>query len=82
MLIAAALTSSTVQPGCAWRISAVMPDVCGAAIEVPDITARSLPLPLATDAIVSPGAVRSGLTAGPRTPRELNVLGASTMDWS
>src|SRR4051794_37741552 len=74
-----ALTSSTDQSGCAWRTSAVMPAVCGAAIDVPESTVRPLPLPRKAEVIVSPGAATSGLSAGPRVPREVNELGGSTI---
>jgi hypothetical protein len=59
-----------------------MPEVCGIAIDVPESTARSLSLPRNADVIVSPGAETFGLTAGPRTPREVNELGLSTIDCS
>src|SRR2546430_10602876 len=61
VLTIAALMSATLQDGCAWRTSAAAPEVCGAAIEVPERIVAPLPVPLAVDEIDTPGAVTSGL---------------------
>ena len=36
-----------------------MPAVCGAAIEVPESTATSLPVPMPAEKMLTPGAVTS-----------------------
>src|SRR3954468_19332069 len=41
--IARAFNCSTVQVGCNWRNRAIMPAICGAAIEVPDIVSDCPP---------------------------------------
>src|SRR5690606_31837031 len=75
VFISAFFTSVAFHPGRVSRTSAVMPAACGEAIDVPDITVAADPPPISAEAIVSPGAARSGLTAGARTPREVNELG-------
>src|SRR6476620_5790570 len=57
----AALTSSTLQLECAPRTSAASPATCGEAIEVPLSAMPSLPVPTATEKVVTPGAATSGL---------------------
>mgnify|MGYP001110805925 CR=1 FL=1 len=52
--------------GWAWTVSAATPATCGAAIEVPDSTVESLPVPTAADEIETPGAATSGLS--PESP--------------
>ena len=52
---------------------------CGAAIDVPLIESRPLPVPRAVDTIVSPGAAMSGLTPGLRVSREVNPDGVSVI---
>jgi len=44
-------------------VSAATPDVCGAAIDVPDRTAAPLPVPMPVDRMLTPGAVTSGFSA-------------------
>ena len=60
--------------GCACFTSAATPAVVGAAIEVPDMVAERLPVPIPTEAIPTPGPVRSGLSQlsperGPNEPK-------------
>ena len=71
----AALTSSVVQSGWAWRTSAAMPATCGDAIEVPESTYPRFPVPEAVDRMLTPGAAMSGLSAlSPvRGPPELKL---------
>ncbi len=59
----AAFTCSGVQDGCAWSTSAAVPDVIGHDIEVPDMRVPSLPVPIAVDCTLTPGAVTSGFGA-------------------
>src|SRR6185369_7995076 len=70
----AALMSCALHVGCAWRVSAADPATCGEAIEVPEMISPPLPVPLAVDSTLTPGAVRSGLSAlsPERGPPELN----------
>jgi hypothetical protein len=57
-------TCDTLQDGCAAITSAAAPAMCGEAMEVPDSTAR--PLPLCAAAMMSlPGAVRFGFSHPP-----------------
>ena len=62
------------QVGCAWTFRAARPATCGAAMEVPDITITSLPVPTAADAMETPGAVTPGFSpeSPVRGPPELN----------
>src|SRR5437879_11018015 len=53
--------SSTFQVGWAWRVSAATPATCGEAIEVPEIAAPALPVPMPVEMMLTPGAVTSGL---------------------
>src|SRR5438309_3462364 len=53
--------SSTFQVGWAWRVSAATPATCGEAIEVPEIAAPALPVPMPVETMLTPGAVTSGL---------------------
>src|SRR5215467_111924 len=55
-----------------------MPEVCGAAIDVPDSTANVLPVPMPAEAMLTPGAVTSGLSqlSPVRGPPEVNDAGA------
>ncbi len=57
----AALMSSTLQVGCAWRVSAATPATCGEAIEVPEMVAAPLPVPTPVETVETPGAVMFGL---------------------
>src|SRR6266513_3736736 len=67
--------SSTFQVGCAWRVSAATPATCGEAIDVPDAAAPALPVPLAVEMMLTPGAVTSGLRplSPPRGPPEVKL---------
>ena len=60
--------------GWACTVSAATPATCGAAIEVPESTDASPPVPTATDEIETPGAATSGLIelSPLRGPDELN----------
>ena len=51
----AALMSSTLQVGCACRVSAATPATCGEAIEVPEIVAGPLPVPTPVETTATPG---------------------------
>src|SRR3954468_24339628 len=68
------LTLSGDHFGCAALTSAPTPAGVGVAIDVPDSTRTSFPLPAPAEARLSPGAVTSGLTtpSEPWVPRELN----------
>ena len=70
----AVLTLSGDHFGCAALTRAATPAVVGVAIDVPDSTSTSLPVPTPAEATVSPTAVTSGFTtpSSPRVPRELN----------
>jgi len=46
--------------GCACLVSAATPAACGDAIDVPEIVAAPLPVPLPVDTMLTPGAVMSG----------------------
>ena len=52
-----------------------MPAVCGVAIDVPDSKTAPVPVPIPTEAMLTPGAVTSGLSAlSPvRGPYELKL---------
>src|SRR4051794_16437050 len=56
----AALISSALHVGCAWRIIAAAPATCGDAIDVPERTIPMLPVPDAVETMLTPGAVMSG----------------------
>ena len=56
----AALMSSTLQDGCACRVSAATPATCGEAIEVPEIVAAPLPVPTPVETVDTPGAEMFG----------------------
>src|SRR6478672_13954714 len=77
----AALICSGVQSGCTCLTSAAIPAVCGLDMEVPLSTKKPVPVPAPADAMVSPGAVTSGLTTpvDPCTPREENDDKVSTI---
>ena len=45
------------QVGCACTLSAATPATCGAAIDVPDSVAESLPVPTPAETVETPGAV-------------------------
>src|SRR2546422_5146673 len=53
--------SSTFHVGWAWRVSAATPATCGDAIDVPESAAPALPVPMAVEMMLMPGAVTSGL---------------------
>src|SRR5262252_7392912 len=55
-----------------------MPEVCGAAIDVPESTANVFPVPMPAEAMLTPGAVTSGLSqlSPVRGPPEVNDAGA------
>src|SRR5215467_16170326 len=55
-----------------------MPAVCGDAIDVPEMTAKLLPVPLPAEKMLTPGAVTSGLSqlSPVRAPPEVNDAGA------
>src|ERR1700682_2797249 len=71
----AAFKYSAFQSGCACLTSAAMPAVCGVAIEVPELKTDLLPVPIATEAMLTPGAVTSGLKAlsPERGPNEVKL---------
>src|SRR5262249_2230869 len=67
------------QSGCDCFTSAAIPAVCGAAIEVPDRIAASVPVPMPADAMLTPGAVTFGLrelspVAGPNEVKLARAL--------
>ena len=68
----AALSFSGPQVGCSPLTSAETPATSGDAIDVPEITSVLFPVPMPAEAMVSPGAVTSGLTTpiAPCSPRE------------
>src|SRR5262249_21143920 len=55
-----------------------MPAVCGDAIDVPEITAKPLPVPMPAEITLTPGAVTSGLSqlSPVRAPPDVNDAGA------
>src|SRR2546422_4455834 len=53
--------SSTFHVGWAWRVSAATPATCGEDIDVPESAAPALPVPMAVEMMLTPGAVTSGL---------------------
>src|SRR3989449_1483634 len=53
--------SSTFHVGWAWRVSAATPATCGDDIDVPESPAPALPVPMAVEMMLTPGAVTSGL---------------------
>ena len=74
----AALISPADHVGWAWRTSAAMPAVAGAAIDVPLADTPSFPVPDAAEKIVAPGAETSGLTLPAiAVPREVNDASVS-----
>src|SRR6266403_4676024 len=70
--------SSVRHAGCAWRVSAATPLVCGAAIDVPDRISAPVPVPTAVDWMLTPGAVTSGfrLPSPVRGPPEVKLANA------
>src|SRR5215475_2800924 len=54
-----------------------MPAVCGDAIDVPEITAKLLPVPMPAEKMLTPGAVTSGLSqlSPVRAPPEVHDAG-------
>src|SRR5438309_1171936 len=58
-----ALTASALHDGCAWTTRAAAPEVCGAAIEVPLNETPPVPVPIAVETMLLPGAAISGFTA-------------------
>src|SRR6266850_1100504 len=72
--MSAALIASDDQPGWACFTSAAAPAVIGDAIDVPDMRVPCVPLPIAVDLTLTPGAMTSGLTALStfRGPPEVN----------
>src|SRR6267142_6421786 len=70
--------SSTFQVGCAWRVSAATPATYGEDIDVPDIAAPALPVPIAVEMMLTPGAVMSGLRplSPVRGPPEVKLANA------
>ena len=69
----AALIWTPVQAGCSCFSRAAMPAVIGHAIDVPDMTAACAPVPMPTEATLTPGATTSGFGAesGLRGPPEV-----------
>src|SRR5438046_5011938 len=67
--------SSTFHAGWAWRVSAATPATCGEDIDVPESAAPALPVPMAVEMILTPGAVTSGLRplSPPRGPPEVKL---------
>ena len=59
----AALICAGPQVGCVCFTSTAMPDVIGAAIDVPDSTTPTLPVPTPADRTLTPGAETSGFGA-------------------
>src|SRR5258706_238585 len=74
VLAMARRTSSGSQVGCDCRASAATPLTCGVAIEVPERRTPRLPLPIAVERMLTPGAVTSGLRklSRLRGPPEVN----------
>ena len=75
LLISALRTSSGRQPGCACSARAALPATCGVAIEVPDTKTPPLPLPIAVEETLTPGALTSGFRwpSPVRAPAELKL---------
>ena len=71
-------TWAWVSSGWADRTRAATPDVCGAAIDVPERTAEPLPVPTAVERMLTPGAVTSGfrLLSPYRGPPDVKSAGA------
>src|SRR5260370_37937945 len=71
----AALICAPVQGGCACLTSAAIPAVIGQAMEVPDMNAVRLPVPMPTDPALTPGAETSGFGAesGLRGPPDVKL---------
>ena len=71
----AALICTPVHVGWASFTSAAMPAVIGQAIEVPDMNTDPVPLPMPTEATLTPGAMTSGFGAesGFRGPPDVKV---------
>src|SRR2546426_538563 len=67
--------SSTFHVGWAWRVSAATPATCGEDIDVPESAAPALPVPMAVEMMLTPGAVTSGLRplSPPRGPPEVKL---------
>src|SRR5215831_2186462 len=76
--------SETLQVGCAWRVSAATPATCGEAIDVPEMTAAWLPVPLPVEMMLTPGAVMSGFRklSSERGPPELNEANAVNCEFT
>src|SRR5437773_200031 len=67
--------SSTFHAGWACRVSAATPATCGEDIDVPESAAPALPVPMAVEMMLTPGAVTSGLRplSPPRGPAEVKL---------
>src|SRR5438874_1103375 len=67
--------SSTFHAGWAWRVSAATPATCGEDIDVPESASPALPVPMAVEMMLTPGAVTSGLRplSPPRGPPEVKL---------
>src|SRR5438105_240615 len=59
---AVAQRSSRVHPGCACLTSAAAPATWGLDMEVPDMTEAPVAVPIPAEAMLTPGAVRSGFS--------------------
>ena len=57
----AALMAAGDQVGCAWMTSAAVPVMCGDAIDVPETTRLSNPVPMPAETMVTPGRGDVGL---------------------
>lgn len=60
MLTSVEAISRAFQLLCAWRVRAATPATCGDAIDVPESTAESLPVPTPTELMLTPGAETAG----------------------
>jgi len=84
VFIASALSSSAVHVGWSCFSSAITPETCGVAIEVPSSETPAFPVPAATEKISRPGAAMSGLSSaspdrGPRDEKYAIVSAMSTL---
>lgn len=84
LFITSAFSSATDQSGWIWRRSAIVPAMCGVAIEVPLKLSPSVPDRAWVEKTVSPTESMSGFSPLPTRlgPRELNeAIVSSSVGW-